>query len=59
MMYGMPMGNKHDIDALTSDFFSAVSFTEGNKPAYQNLYTLFIESGQLIKIVQACPKYPR
>lgn len=28
MIYGIPMGNKHDIDALTSDFFSAVSFTD-------------------------------
>ena len=41
--------SKHQIDVLTSDFFRAVSFFEGNKPAYQNLYTLFLESGQLIK----------
>jgi len=41
---------KNEIDSLTSDFFRAVSFFEGNKPAYQNLYKLFIESGQLIKI---------
>ena len=41
--------SKHKIDSLTSDFFRAVSFFEGNKPAYQNLYKLFIESGQLIK----------
>ena len=40
---------KHTIDSLTSDFFRAVSFSEVNKPAYQNLYKLFIESGQLIK----------
>ena len=41
--------SEHKIDALTSDFFRAVSFFAGNKPAYQNLYKLFIESGQLIK----------
>jgi hypothetical protein len=41
--------SKHKIDSLTSDFFRAVSFFEGNKPAYQDLYKLFIESGQLIK----------
>jgi hypothetical protein len=40
--------SKHKIDSLTSDFFRAVSFFEGTKPAYQNLYKLFIESGQLI-----------
>ena len=41
--------SEHKIDALTSDFFRAVSFIAGNKPAYENLYKLFIESGQLIK----------
>ncbi len=41
--------SKQKIDSLTSDFFRAVSFFEGNKPAYQHLYKLFIESGQLIK----------
>lgn len=41
--------SKHKIDSLTSDFFRAVSFfEEGTKPAYQNLYKLFIESGHLI-----------
>ena len=56
MIYGIPMGNKHEIDALTRDFFRAVSFTEGNKPAYQNLYKLFIESGQLIKNSSSVPE---
>jgi hypothetical protein len=41
---------KNEIDSLTSDFFRAVSFFKGIKPPYQNLYKLFIESGQLIKM---------
>ncbi|MFL5659000.1 MAG: hypothetical protein ACJ8CB_33065 [Ktedonobacteraceae bacterium] len=48
--------SKHEIDTLTSNFFRAVSFFEGNKPAYQNLYTLFIESGQLIKNSTTLPE---
>jgi ketosteroid isomerase-like protein len=41
--------SKDAIDALTSDFFRTVSFQEGNKPTYQNLYRLFTASGQIIK----------
>lgn len=48
--------SKHEIDSLTSDFFRAVSFFEGNKPTYHNLYTLFIESGQLIKNSATLPE---
>jgi hypothetical protein len=48
---------KQTIDALTSDFFRAVSFLKGDKPAYQEPYKLFIERGQL-KIVHSCTKYP-
>jgi hypothetical protein len=40
---------KQDIDTLTHEFFRAVSFDEGERPAYKTLYTLFIESGLLIK----------
>ncbi len=40
---------KHTIDSLMSDFFRAVSFFESNTPAYQELYKLCIESGQLMK----------
>jgi hypothetical protein len=39
--------SKQEIDSLTSDFFRTVSFFEGNKPAYQHLYQLFSESGQI------------
>ena len=40
---------KQKVDSLMSGFFRAVSYFEGYKPAYQYLYKLFIESGQLIK----------
>jgi hypothetical protein len=40
---------KHELDGLTQAFFRAVSFEEGERPPYQMLYTLFIESGLLIK----------
>src|SRR5690242_18686734 len=40
---------KKNIDALTNEFFQAVSFKEGEKPAYGNLYRIFIASGQFIK----------
>lgn len=48
--------SKHKIDALTTDFFKAVSFLAGEKPAYSNLYTFFIESGQLIKMSSVEPE---
>ena len=48
--------SKDEIDSLTIDFFRAVSFFSGNKPAYQNLYKLFIESGQLIKNSATLPE---
>ncbi len=47
---------KREIDALTLAFFRTVSFSEGNKPSYQNLYQLFIKSGQLIKTSAATPE---
>ena len=47
---------KQEIDSLTLDSFRAVSFKEGNKPAYQNVYQLFIESGQLIRNSSALPE---
>ncbi len=48
--------SKQEIDSLTSDFFRTVSFFEGNKPAYQHLYQLFSESGQLIKNSSTLPE---
>ena len=44
------------IDTLTADFFKSVSFEEGETPAYQNLYKLFIDSGLLIKNSAASPE---
>lgn len=48
--------SKREIDALTIDFFKIVSFLEGNKPAYHNLYKLFTESGQVIKNSSTVPE---
>ncbi|HEY1387975.1 MAG TPA: hypothetical protein VGF38_05475 [Ktedonobacterales bacterium] len=42
-------GSKREIDELTAAFFRAVSFDEGKKSSYADLYDLFIESGLLIK----------
>ena len=47
---------KSEIDSITAAFFQAVSFKEGEKPAYDNLYKLFIESGQLIKNSSSLPE---
>ena len=41
--------SKAEIDALTAAFFQAVSFNEGERPGYANLYDLFIGGGLLIK----------
>ncbi len=40
---------KRELDRLTAEFFRAVSFEAGATPAYQNIHTLFIENGLLIK----------
>ena len=48
--------SKDEIDALTIDFFRTVSFEEGDKPTYKNLYQLFIESGLLIKNSSTSPE---
>ena len=47
---------KTAIDAITAEFFRAVSFDEGDKPAYPDLYKLFIDSGLLIKNSSATPE---
>lgn len=38
-----------DLKGLMNEFFRAVSFAVGEKPAYLRLHDLFIESGLLIK----------
>ncbi len=40
---------KRQLDALVAAFFDAVSFEEGGKPAYPELYRLFILAGLLIR----------
>src|SRR5690606_2290757 len=50
------LSSKRAIDALTAAFFQAVSFTRGSKPPYENLYTLFIENGLLIRNSGTAPE---
>lgn len=47
---------KGEIDRLVVDFFRAVSFDEGDRPAYDDLYKLFIDSALLIKNSGASPE---
>lgn len=47
---------KTELDALVGEFFDAVSFGEGERPAYQELYELFIAGGLLIKNVSGVPE---
>nr|HET6905017.1 hypothetical protein [Ktedonobacteraceae bacterium] len=48
--------SKHEIDALMSAFFSAVSFKEGGQPGYHKLDQIFVESGRLIKASSTVPE---
>jgi hypothetical protein len=47
---------KSEIDRLMTEFFRAVSFREGERPTYAELYNLFIETGLLIKNSAAEPE---
>ena len=40
---------KDELDHLSAAFFRAVSFEAGEAPSYQNIHSLFIDSGLLIK----------
>lgn len=53
---GNVSSSKREIDTLTAAFFRAVSFNEGEKTAYPDLYELFTESGQLIKNSSPVPE---
>ncbi len=46
---------KRELDRLMAEFFRAVSFEQGERPHYDDIYTLFIESGLLIKNSSASP----
>jgi len=47
---------KRELDALTAEFFRAVSFEAGETPRYENIYALFIEPGLLIKNTTSTPE---
>ena len=47
---------KGEIDRLAADFFRAVSFDEGARPAYDDLYKLFLDNALLIKNSGASPE---
>lgn len=47
---------KAELDLLCAEFFRAVSFEAGESPPYENIHTLFIESGLLIKNTGAGPE---
>jgi hypothetical protein len=47
---------KDELDRLTAEFFHAVSFESGEIPPYENIQTLFIEAGLLIKNSATTPE---
>jgi hypothetical protein len=47
---------KHELDALASAFFEAVSFEPGGAPPYGNIHGLFITAGLLIKNTASTPE---
>jgi hypothetical protein len=47
---------KEELGLLLAEFFRAVSFEEGQTPAYQDIPGLFIERGLLIKNVSEPPE---
>jgi hypothetical protein len=47
---------KRDLDELMDAFFRAVSFAQGERPHYDEIYRLFIENGLLIKNSMAVPE---
>ena len=51
-----PTDVKRELDALTAEFFRAVSFEAGETPPYQNIHALFIEPGLLIKNTASTPE---
>lgn len=47
---------KTELDRLAAQFFDAVSFEAGGTPPYEDIRSLFIESGLLIKNVGTVPE---
>ncbi|HEX2620614.1 MAG TPA: hypothetical protein VHL11_10710 [Phototrophicaceae bacterium] len=50
------LDTKQQIDKLTGEFFNAVSFQRGQRPAYNALHTIFIASAVIIKNSGAMPE---
>ena len=51
----VPTSNS-ELDRLTERFFRAVSFETGEVPRYQDIHSLFIDTGLLIKSVGPIPE---
>ena len=51
-----PASVKAELDRLTTEFFRAVSFEEGEAPPYDNIYGLFIETGLIVKNSASTPE---
>ena len=47
---------KQELDSLSTRFFRAVSFEPGDKPAYDDIHSLFITAGLLIKSTASTPE---
>jgi len=47
---------KQELDSLSTRFFRAVSFEPGSKPAYDDIHSLFIPAGLLIKNTASTPE---
>ena len=47
---------KDELDRITAEFFHAVSFESGETPPYENIQTLFVEAGLLIKNTATMPE---
>jgi hypothetical protein len=47
---------KGELDRLIAEFFRAVSFESGETPRYENIHTLFVELGLLIKNSATTPE---
>ncbi len=50
------MHTQSELSRLTGDFFTAVSFDEGDRPPYARLHDLFIDGGLLIRNSGAEPE---
>jgi hypothetical protein len=50
------MNDRAELEQLMIRFFRAVSFREGDQPAYSELHALFVDGGRLIKNSEAVPE---